>query len=80
MFDADTADPACDDHAEHWRDVADEDVRRRALGRLLALWDEILADELGERVADIFSRLEILDTALDDFEHRVDVELGIAQH
>jgi hypothetical protein len=80
MFDWRRADLGCDDHVARWRRLADEQVRRRALERLLEVWDRILTDELGERVADIFSRLEILDTALDDFEHRIDVELGIPQH
>jgi hypothetical protein len=80
MFDADTAELACEDHAEHWLHLADEDVRRRALVRLLDAWDQILADELGERVADYFTRLLILDTALDDLSHRADVALGIPEH
>ena len=72
----DVAELACEGHHAHWMERADESVRRRALDRLLAAWDRILAEELGERVGDIFTRLEILDIALDDFEHRVDVELG----
>jgi hypothetical protein len=80
MFDPDAAELACERHAAHWRALADEDARRRALDRLLDAWDAILADELGERVADTFTRLQILDTALDDFEHRADVALNLSQH
>jgi hypothetical protein len=80
MFDPDTADLACEDHCDRWLRLATEDVRRRAFDRLLAAWDRIVADEMGERVDDLFARLEILDLALDDFEHRVDVELGTPLH
>jgi hypothetical protein len=79
-FDPDSVDLACDDHAEHWLHLADEDARRRSLDRLLREWDRILADELGEPVADLFTRMTILDTALDDYAHRADVALGIPQH
>jgi hypothetical protein len=80
MFDPDTAELACEAHAEHWLHLAHEDARRRAMVRLLEAWDRILADELGEPVADLFIRLTILDTALDDYAHRTDVALGIPQH
>ncbi len=79
-FDADTAELSCDAHAEHWLHLADEDARHRSLERLLEAWAGILADELGEPVADLFTRLMILDTALDDYAHRTDAALGIPQH
>ena len=71
----DRAEVACDPHLAHWRALATEDVRRRALDRLLGVWDSILAAELGEPVRDDFARLEILDDALTDLETRVAREL-----
>jgi hypothetical protein len=71
------AELSCDRHHIRWLGLVTEDLRRRALGRLLAAWDAILADELGERVADDFPRLEILDAALDDLEGQVDRELQV---
>jgi hypothetical protein len=80
MFDPDTADLACEGHVVHWLHCADEDVRRRALDRLLTAWAEILADEVGEPVLDFFARLEVLSTALDDLEYRANVALDIPEH
>ena len=71
----DKAELACDAHNARWLALATEDVRHRALDRLLAVWDTILADELGEPVGDDFGRLEILEAALDDLQTRVDREL-----
>ena len=71
----DRAELACDPHHDHWLALATEDVRHRALDRLLTVWDSILADELGEPVRDDFGRLEILEAALDDLETRIDRDL-----
>jgi hypothetical protein len=71
----DKAELACDAHHARWLALATEEVRHRALDRLLSSWAVILADELGERVQDDFGRLEILELALDDLETRVDREL-----
>ena len=73
----DRAELACDAHHAHWLTLATEDVRHRALERLLAAWDAILADELGEPVRDDFGRLEILEAALDDLQTRIDREFDI---
>ena len=71
----DRAELACEPHHTHWLGLATQDVRRRALDRLLTVWDAILAAELGEPVRDDFGRLEILEAALDDLETRIDREL-----
>jgi hypothetical protein len=76
----DQAQLACDEHLNHWLHLADEPIRQRALQRLLAAWDAILAEELGEQVADDLGRLMILDTALDDLQGRVDRELAVPLH
>ena len=67
----DRAELSCDDHYAHWLGLATEEVRHRALDRLLGVWDAILADELGEPVRDDFCRLQILDDGLNDLETRV---------
>lgn len=76
MFDPDAAELSCERHRSQWLERADERVRRRVLERVLGTLDQALADELGQRVADTFTRLEILDAALDDYAHRVDVAFG----
>ena len=73
----DKAELACDAHHAQWLALATEDVRHRALDRLLTAWAAILADEIGDPIHDDFGRLEILEVALDDLQTRVDRELDI---